>query len=470
MPGRLISIRKIDKESAARIFAQKSFMLKNSQKIILVLFFCLFALATNLNFSPEKKEGIVSGNVLTAQASSSSLVLTLLQVLLVCGDGSVDPIYEFCDPGNAVKHIPPSTGTTTCQDFINPNDGLPWENGILTCSSDCQAFSTSTCYTCGDLHKQDPEECDGVDFGGGSSCVDFGYTSGNLHCTPDCRLDLSDCVVVGTEEPKPGSTPTTGGGGGGSSNRSSGFIPGMKVPPNKTTVIVNGKAYPNSEVRVLIDSTVVGIVKADSKGSFRFETSDVTPGVTTFGLWTDDERGLKSTLLTLTFRVSSESVTTINNVYLSPTIDVDKNQVNIGDDIKIFGKSSPEVNISIHVNSLQERVATTTSNPVGNWDLIFNTKGLEEDFHTAKAIIRLISQEGVIESNYSRSVSFYVGKNIPEKGKCGMADLNCDGSVNLVDFSILLFNWGTADATADISKDGKVGLPDFSIMMFYWTG
>lgn len=445
-------------------------MIKNPQKIILVLFFCLFALATNLNFSLQKNEGIVKNNVLTAQAATSSLIQTLLQVMLVCGDGSVDPFFEFCDPGNKAKHIPPNTGTTTCQDFVNSYTGLPWSDGILTCSSDCLSYSTSTCWTCGDGHKQQIEECDGTDFGGGSACVDFGYTAGNLHCTPDCRLDLSECVIIGTPEPRPGDTPTTGGGGGGSSNSSVGFNPGTKIPPNKTTVIVNGKAYPNSEVRVLIDSTVVGIVKADSKSDFRFETGDVTPGVTTFGLWTEDDRGLKSTLLTLTFRVSSESITTINNVYLSPTIDVDKNQVNKGDNIKIFGKSSPQVNIAIHVNSLEEKVATTTSNPVGNWDLVFNTAGMEEDFHTAKAIIRLVSQQGVIESNYSRSVSFYVGKNVPQKGNCGMADLNCDGSVNLVDFSILLFNWGTADATADISKDGKVGLPDFSIMMFYWTG
>lgn len=443
-------------------------MLKNSQKIILVLFFCLFALATNFNFSPQKNGGIVNNSIFKAQAASSSLLLTLVQVLLVCGDGSIDPFLEFCDPGSTIEHIPPNTGTTTCQDFIDPYTGDPWENGVLTCTSDCQAFSTSTCWTCGDFKKQQLEECDGVDFGGGSTCMDFGYTSGNLHCTPDCRLDLSDCVIVGIPEPQPGDTPTTGGGG--ASAGSIGFLPGSKIPPNKTIVIVNGKAYPNSEVRVLIDSTVVGIVKADSKSDFRFETSVVTPGITTFGLWTEDDRGLKSTLLTLTFRVSSESITTINNVYLSPTIDVDKKQVKKGENIKIFGKSSPQVNIAVHVNSLEEKVATTTSNPLGNWDFVFNTAGMEEDFHAAKAIIRLVSLQGVIESNYSRSVSFYVGNNVPDESKCGMADLNCDGSVNLVDFSILLFNWGTGDATADINKDNKVGLPDFSIMMFYWTG
>jgi hypothetical protein len=445
-------------------------MTRSFQKIFLILFFCLLGLAANLNLAPGEKGFVVSDKIFQARASTTNWLPTSVEVLLVCGDGSTDPFYEFCDPGNELEGTSPDTGTTTCQDFIDPYTSLPWVDGILTCTNDCTAFSTSTCWTCGDAVKQSLEECDGVDFGGGNDCTAFGYTSGSLQCTPDCRLDLSDCVVVGNPEPQPGETPSSGGGGGGTSGRPTGFLPGTNIIPDKTRVVVNGKAYPNSEVRVLIDSTVVGIVKADSKSDFRFEINTITPGITTFGFWTEDDRGLKSTLLTLTFRVFSESVTTINNVYLSPTIDVDKKRVNKGEQIKIFGKSSPEINIAIHVNSVDEKIATTTSNGLGNWNLFFNTKELEEDFHTAKALVRLNSPQGIIESNYSRSVSFYVGNNIPEEGICGVADLNCDNSVNLVDFSILLFNWGSADAAADINKDNKVGLADFSIMMFYWTG
>jgi len=65
-------------------------------------------------------------------------------------------------------------------------------------------------------------------------CTAFGYTSGTLHCTWDCRLDLSNCIVVGVPFPTPGSTPTTGGGGGGSSGSSVGFFPGTKTPPQQT--------------------------------------------------------------------------------------------------------------------------------------------------------------------------------------------------------------------------------------------
>lgn len=50
-------------------------------------------------------------------------------------------------------------------------------------------------------------------------------------------------------------------------------------------------------------------------------------------------------------------------------------------------------------------------------------------------------------------------------------DLNFDGKVDLVDFSILLFNWGIPkNPIADINNDGKVDLVDFSIMLYWWTG
>ncbi len=435
-------------------------MLKIRKISILVCFLCLLAITFPGSWTAPSFR----------YADASDSVLTHLEILLICGDGVVDPMYEFCDKGDILAGNPVNTGTTTCQDFINPHTGVPYISGTLACTEDCSAYSTSTCYTCGDGFKEGPvEECDGTDFGGGTSCADYGYTSGDLHCAPGCRLDLSDCVIVGTTEPKDGETPTTGGGGG-SSGSTNGYFPGQKIEPDKTVVIIKGKSYPNSDVRVLIDGKVVGIVKADASGDFRFQEDDVTPGISTFGLWTEDDRGLKSTLVTLTFRIASKSVTTISNIYLSPTIDVDKKKVNKGEDIKIFGKSSPTVDLQINVNSLKENISTTTSNAVGDWTLLFNTKELEEDFHTAKAMIRLKSPEGVIESNFSRTVSFYVGNNVPEEGNCGIADLNCDGSVNLVDFSILLYHWNTTEKTADINSDGKVGLPDFSIMMFYWTG
>ena len=65
------------------------------------------------------------------------------------------------------------------------------------------------------------------------------------------------------------------------------------------------------------------------------------------------------------------------------------------------------------------------------------------------------------------------GGGIPEEevevASCLRSDLNKDGEVNLVDFSILMYFWGSDDPDADINQDGEIDLIDFSIMMYCWT-
>jgi len=75
------------------------------------------------------------------------------------------------------------------------------------------------------------------------------------------------------------------------------------------------------------------------------------------------------------------------------------------------------------------------------------------------------------QSPFSQTLPFLVLK----KGSmvCKGADLNFDGNVNIVDFSILLYFWNNTQPSnrcADINFDGTVDIFDFSIMMYWWTG
>jgi hypothetical protein len=222
-------------------------------------------------------------------------------------------------------------------------------------------------------------------------------------------------------------------------------------------------------VHILIDGTTVGIVTTDAKADFYFETADVTSGVASFGFWSEDEDGLKSTLLSLTFRVVSGAVTTISGVYIAPTIDIDKKSVVRGEMVKIYGKTVPDTEVFVHINSPQEFIEQTASAQTGDWELDFVTEPLEEEFHTAKALFQLASGANVIKSGFSKSISFHVGR-IGGEAACPEGDLNKDGRVNLTDFSIMLYYWGTDNACADQNQNGVVDLIDFSIMMYYWTG
>ncbi len=54
--------------------------------------------------------------------------------------------------------------------------------------------------------------------------------------------------------------------------------------------------------------------------------------------------------------------------------------------------------------------------------------------------------------------------------KSEMADLNEDGKVNIVDFSILAYYWGRpSPKKGDLNGDGVVNLKDFSLMASRWT-
>lgn len=384
---------------------------------------------------------------------------TTVEIIISCGDGKAEGV-EVCDPGDPPT-FPLDVGTSTCLNFLDIF-GDPFSDGDLDCLGDCSNFDTDNCYTCGNTNKENAEECDGSDFGG-VTCITYGFDSGSLICTSQCQISTINCVALENQGGSGG-----GGGGGGNPRSSQGYLPGSR-DELETKVVVEGKAYPHADVHMLVDGKVVGIVKADSKADFYFETTEVTAGIASFGFWSEDIDGLKSTLLALTFRVISGAVTTISGVYIAPTIDVDQKSVKKGEDVKVFGQTIPNTDVNVHIHSKEEHIVSASSTEIGEWELLFNTDPLEEDFHTAKALFEFESNGQIIKSGFSKAVSFYVGK-IGGEAVCGEADLNHDGKVNITDFSILLYHWGTDNECADQNQNGTVDLIDFSIMMYYWTG
>ena len=386
---------------------------------------------------------------------------TSVEILLSCGDGFAEHLSgEICDPGDPPA-VEADLGTTTCADY-DDIFGNPFVQGDMDCLDDCSDYDIDGCYTCGNTNKEFTEGCDTNDFGG-ATCISLGFDSGNLLCTLDCQVSVAGCVAMEEEPGEPGTGPS-----GGSSGGTSGYFPGSETE-DETKVIVIGKSYPHSDVHMLLDGRVTGIVRTDAKADFYFESTEIPSGVANFSFWSEDVQGLKSTLLTLTFRVTLGAVTTITGVYIAPTIDVNKKSVRQGDDIIIFGQTIPDTDVEIYIHSDQEFIEQTESQEDGNWELTFDTEPLDVDFHTAKALFQIETGGNIIKSGFSKTISFAISKFSGE-ALCPEADLNGDGRVNLTDFSILLFHWGTDDACADQNQNGVVDLVDFSIMMYYWTG
>ncbi len=141
-----------------------------------------------------------------------------------------------------------------------------------------------------------------------------------------------------------------------------------------------------------------------------------------------------------------------------------------GDNIAIFGQSTPDSEITISVASKNESFNTVKSLSDGSYLYNFDTSPLEDGQHTTKSKATLL---GAI-SSFGKSVGFTVGDATIAKtaATCGRADLNCDGRVNLIDFSILAFWYKKPSPPPldDLNSDGKIDLTDFSIMAYYWSG
>lgn len=242
---------------------------------------------------------------------------------------------------------------------------------------------------------------------------------------------------------------------------------GVYTPPVSTKVVLEGKAYPGSEIHILKDGKETTITRADSKADFRKEIEDITPGIYTFSLWAEDKDGIKSITYSLTFRVTLNAITTVSGIFLPPTISTDETAVEKGEILNIFGQAVPEVEIEVHILS-SEIIEKVKSDEIGAWLLAFNTQPLEEGSHTTKARFQLNAKE---RSGFGQAFSFYVGeRTVPFVEICSQADFNKDGRVNLVDFSIFLCWWEKTNGQSDLNKNGIVDLPDLSILLACWTG
>lgn len=344
-------------------------------------------------------------------------VATTTLTISVCGNAIVDSNEECDSPGETGVYSQTIVGRQcTAQCVFGPYCG----DGILQ-----TAFQ---------------EECDD----GNNDDGDF--------CSSICKIEPA------------------GSGGGGSSGGGSGGGGGRATDLGDTLISVKGFAYPGRTVNMLLDNRSVGTVRTGSDGSFEF-TIGASPGTATLGMWATDSANTRSITLNNTFDVTQGAITNVNGIVLPPTIRVDKQNINPGDTVVFSGQTIPNATINLYDGANTTSLANTTANATGAWSITYNTGSLSAAEHLIKA--RSLTGTGGLrkESGYSSGLQLFVGVD----GQVTRpSDLNRDGFVNLIDFSILIFWWqtngGDSDPPADISQNGRVGLEDFSIMLFNWTG
>lgn len=342
------------------------------------------------------------------------------------------------------------------------------------------ATTTLSISICGDTLINDGEDCDvpgetgvysttiagrqcGTDCLYGPYCGDGILQTLNDEVCDDANNDDGDfCAADCSRETADSGGGSTGGGGSSSSG-------GRTEPMGDTQVNITGKAFPNATVNILIDGDSVGTVRTNTRGEFVFSVS-TDPGTSSFGFWATDAQGTRSLTVNTTFDVTQGAVTNLSGIMVPPTIRSSGVTVNPGDMVILSGQTIPNAQVDISIDN-GKKMLSATADAQGAWSTQFDTRTVSIDTHTVKA--RFVSGTGAlrVESPYGTVLSLFVGV----EGKAtSNADLNKDGKVNLIDFSILVFWWGTpggnSNPPADINQNGKVGLEDFSILLFNWTG
>lgn len=247
---------------------------------------------------------------------------------------------------------------------------------------------------------------------------------------------------------------------------------GLIISASDTKAIFSGKAYPYSQVILLKDAQWAGSFITDSQGDFEITLSGFAPGDYIFSIYAKDKAGRNSRLLGFPRSVKEGVVSEIRNIFLPPTLDIDKSQVKGGDILSLFGQSFSEADVLISIEP-SGFMAKTKADKNGDYFYSLSTSLLDFGAYIAKSRSYIVS-EG-LTSNFGFPMQFQVGiENVVAKPVTCPAhgDFNSDCRVNLVDFSILMY-WfvePNPPASVDMVSDGQVDIFDFSIMAYYWTG
>jgi len=265
--------------------------------------------------------------------------------------------------------------------------------------------------------------------------------------------------------PTPPPPPPSGGGSSGSGGGGGNFL-------GKADVTFTGSTFPLGAITLLKDGKTEFEFAAEVGGPFSTIRYGYERGPQSFSIYAVDSKGRKTSTYTGTMYLIANTNNLVGPIYLSPTISAVTTTVDPGTPVRVEGLATPNLSVEIFMekqggkgeSSIIRAIASTS--PIGAWSAELPTTGLSNGTYQVKARTTVSSRDQSIYSPIA-----YVGVGEAASPDFGLrADLNRDKKVNLVDFSILLFNWKTGDPVADINQDGDVNLQDFSIMLFQWTG
>lgn len=240
----------------------------------------------------------------------------------------------------------------------------------------------------------------------------------------------------------------------------------------------SGKACPSCSVVLLKDSQIYSTTVADKDGNFSASAQGFSPGDYIFSIYVKDIYGNISGTMSFPLSVETDSVLEFKNVFLPPTVSLDKIKVKQGENFLVSGQSIAGSSVVVYIEP-ENIFVSAKADERGDYSYSLSSVPLNLGKYGVKARSYFIVDGLPAATAFSRLVDLEIGlKDIfkeialkcPEK-----SDFNADCRVNLTDFSILIYWLNKTDvleipAKVDLNRDGVVDIFDFSILAYYWTG
>lgn len=242
-----------------------------------------------------------------------------------------------------------------------------------------------------------------------------------------------------------------------------------EVTVPQATIRISGFTAPTTFVSFIEGENVIGTDLAGQLGIFSKVFTAMEPGTYSISLYGIDEDSRATSIVPLTINAPAYQTTTVSNLLLSPTIEINSTSIPQGAPIYATGSAYPGTSITLFTDTpLRTYNASTSAS--GDWTTTISDTA---SYNPGDYRLYTLAQSGGLQSLTSRTIVFSITSASSSSsgtacGNISQGDLNCDSDIDLTDFSILMFYWATTNATADINSDGVVNLTDFSILMYYW--
>ncbi|PIS21551.1 hypothetical protein COY33_00745 [candidate division WWE3 bacterium CG_4_10_14_0_2_um_filter_42_7] len=249
-----------------------------------------------------------------------------------------------------------------------------------------------------------------------------------------------------------------------------------------TTLSFSGMTSPKAVVTVTRDGAVIGTTIADDGGRFDFTLTAQTHGIKEYKLYATDRGNLSTSTIGYTINLTENANTSLGNIFLPPTITLDKTKVSQDGTVKFSGISYPSSTITLFF-SPHPFSKTAIANNTGYWEYSLEAKDLDAAEYQVYAISAYQSTQSLGSSPFTLKIesatvttSLLNLKPIEELLRLPEAvalfDPNGDGKIELPELFDVASAWfkefsKSFGGTCDLNNDGRCDITDFSILMYY---